>query len=167
MLTGRNALREQREFSRLIVSGGALFAFGLLAGLIYTFALIGQIEVWPLPWHITLASYWDADAWRRAHVGSLMNAIAVLVFASAAKAISLPDSSWFPFALCVQATAWLNSAAYVLAAILGVRGLSGNGSETNLVVYLLFLMAVITAFIQSWLLARHAWYFGHSTQVGP
>ena len=55
MLTGRNALREQREFSRLIVSGGALFAFGLLAGLIYTFALIGQIEVWPLPWHNILA----------------------------------------------------------------------------------------------------------------
>ncbi len=148
-------MHEPREFNGLLISGCALFAMGLLLGLVYTFVLIGRVEVWPFPWEIGLASVGDVDAWRRAHLGALINAIVVLVFAMAARSAQLPERLWFGFSLCVHSTAWLNSIAFALAALWSVRGLSGGAGLANTAVYLMFLLAVVTAFAQVGLLGRH------------
>ena len=133
-----------------------LFGLGLIFGLVYTFVLIGRIEVWPLPWSLALDGQVDSSAWRRAHVGTLINALMVFVFALAADKLRMPSRARTVYSACVQSTAWLNSLAFALAALVGARGLSGGAGLGNTLVYLLFLIAVVTAFLQVYLLARQA-----------
>lgn len=145
-----------RWFAGLMVSASTLFGLGLIFGLVYTFVLIGRIEIWPLPWSFAFDGQADSSAWRRAHVGTLINSLMIFVFALAADKLRMPRRTRTVYSACVQSTAWLNSLAFALAAFVGARGLSGGAGLGNTLIYILFLIAVVTAFFQVYLLARQA-----------
>lgn len=134
----------------------ALFLGGLLIGLLFTFEALGRVEAWPLLPAIQFDIPGDEAAWRRAHLGLIVNAIAMLAFAGVGGAIRLGDKGQRWYARCVVVTGWGNSAGFVIGALFGVRGLAFGGAVANSIVYFLFLAAAVTAVVQAVLLWRGA-----------
>lgn len=136
--------------------GAALFLTGLVVGLLFTFEAIGRIEAWPLLPAIQLDIPGEEAAWRRAHLGAIINSMAMLAFAAVGSAIRLGDKGQRWYARCVIVTGWGNSVAFTIGALFGVRGLAFGGVAANSVVYFLFLIAAVTAIVQAVLLWRGA-----------
>ncbi len=142
--------------ARIVRSAAVLFAVGLVTGLIFTFEAIGRIEAWPLLPAITFDFPGTEAAWRRAHLGVLMNSLAMLAFAGVGGLVCLGDPGQRWLTRCVIITGWGNSLGFLIAALYSVRGLAFGDVIANSVVYLLFLLAALTAFVQAALLWRGA-----------
>ena len=140
----------------LITQGGVLFMLGLVVGLLFTFVILGRVEVWPLVPRIEATLPGSEAAWRRAHLGLMFNAIALLVFAGLAGALHLGLRAQRVYAVCVSVTAWGNSAGFVLAALTSTHGLHLGDGPGNSLTYLCFLVAALTAFVQGGLLVLGA-----------
>lgn len=141
----------------LIVQHAALlFALGLAAGLVFTFEAIGHVAAWPLLPSIDFDFPGTADTWRRAHLGLLMNAIAMLAFAAGAGHIRVGASAARWFTVSVLVTGWGNSLGFLTGTLFGVRGLEFGGLLANSVNYLFFLVASVTGFIQAGIAIRGA-----------
>ncbi len=140
----------------LMVQGGLLFGIGLVVGLLFTFFIIGRVEIWPVLPALDLALPGTEAGWRRAHLGLMFNAVTLLVFALAASALSLSPFQQRLYGFSVAITAWGNSAGFLLAALSGSRGLAMGGGAGNSLTYLCFLAAALTAFVQVWLLVLGA-----------
>ena len=50
---------------QLVTHGGALFVFGLIAGLVFTFVVIGRVEVWPFLPALDITFPGSEAGWRR------------------------------------------------------------------------------------------------------
>lgn len=148
--------------SRLVFHGAALFLLGLVAGLIFTFEAIGHVAVWPVIPQLAIDFPGDEAGWRKVHLGFIVNAMAVLLFAAASGHASLGTRASKIFQWCVITTGWGNSLGFLIGALFGVRGLEFVGGDANLVSYLLFTMAACTAFVQGGLLAVGALRAGRS-----
>ncbi|MDD3765124.1 MAG: hypothetical protein PHP86_17655 [Nevskiales bacterium] len=133
-----------------------LFCAGLVVGLIFTFESIGHIAAWPLLPRIDFDFPGDVTAWRRAHLGLIVNAIAMLAFAAAGRSARLGPSAQRSYVIAVIVTGWANSAGFLTGTLFGVRGLAFGGAVANSATYLFFLVAVASAFVQAILLALGA-----------
>lgn len=142
--------------ARIVRSAAVLFAAGLVIGLIFTFEAIGRIEAWPLLPAITFDFPGTEAAWRRAHLGALMNALAMFAFAGIGSVVCLSDPGQRWLARCVIITGWGNSLGFLIGAIYSVRGLAFGDVVANSVVYVLFLIAAGTAFVQAFLVWKGA-----------
>jgi hypothetical protein len=142
--------------ARIVRSAAVLFAAGLVIGLIFTFEAIGHIEAWPLLPAIQFEFPGTEAAWRRAHLGAIMNALAMFAFAGIGSVVCLNDPGQRWLTRCVMVTGWGNSVAFVIGAIYSVRGLAFGDVVANSVVYLLFLIAAVTAFVQAFLVWKGA-----------
>lgn len=137
----------QQWRSLIALHGLLLFIVGLLAGVFFTFSILGFIEIWPVLPRIDSAVPGDERAWMRAHTGTLMNGMALLVFAGIGGLIKLGEKGQQWLAISLLVTGWGNTLGYHTAAIFGDRGLSFGGSLANSVTYLAFLTAVIAVVI--------------------
>lgn len=142
--------------ARLFRSAALLFGFGLLLGLVFTFNLIGDVVAWPLLPSTGLSIPGTEAGWRRAHLGGIVNALAMMAFAAAGASLRLGETGRRLYGGFTQLTGWCNSIGFFIAALTGTRGLGYGGSLANSLVYLLFLVAVCTAIGQTWLLWRGA-----------
>ncbi len=142
--------------ARIVRQAAVLFAAALVIGLIFTFEAIGRIEAWPLLPAIQFDFPGTEAAWRRAHIGTLMNSLAMLAFAGVGGLICLSDPGQRWLTRCVIITGWGNSLGFLIAAIYSVRGLAFGDVIANSTVYILFLLAAVTAFVQVTLLWRGA-----------
>lgn len=141
-----------RQRASLLRSAALLFGFGLSVGMLFTFNLIGHVVVWPLIPDLALQVPGTDAAWHRAHLGAIINSIAMIAFTVAGSYLRLNPRTLSMYALCVQVTGWGNSIAFVIGALASERGLAFGMSVANSVMYLLFLSAALTAYMQAWLL---------------
>ena len=144
------------ERARILAPAAALFALSLVVGLVFTFEAIGHVVVWPFLPSLDIQMPGTEAAWRRAHLGALMNALAMIAFAAAGSAIRLSAKARRVYIISVCVTGWANTLGFLVGALFGVRGLEFGAPWSNSLNYLLFLVAVPTAFIQAWLLWQGA-----------
>lgn len=130
----------------------ALFVLGLVFGLIFTFEAVGHIVAWPLVPVIDFDFPGTEQAWRRTHLGAMINALAVLVFALAGTQLRLGERSRRTFVIAVLVTGWGNTLGFLVGTLAGARGLAFGGGAANSISYLLFLAAAASAFVQGGLL---------------
>lgn len=145
-----------QERARILGPAAWLFGLGLVIGLVFTFKAIGHVAAWPLIPALDIDMPGTEAAWRRTHLGLLINALAMIAFALAGASIRLTQGARRWYIICVCITGWSNSLGFLVGALFGVRGLEFGGSWSNALNYLLFLIAVPTAFAQAWLLWRGA-----------
>lgn len=145
-----------QERARILGPAALLFAAALVIGLIFTFEVIGHIAAWPLIPQLDVDMPGTEAAWRRTHLGALMNAIAMIAFAAAGSALRLGETGRKVYIISVCITGWANSLGFLTGALFGVRGLAFGDGWSNSLNYLFFLLAAVTAFVQTWLLWQGA-----------
>ncbi len=120
---------DSRLRARLVFHGAVVVMLGLLAGFPHAFVITGQIAG-------------DERAWRMAHLEGLLNGmLAMLAGAvSGSLVLSARQHAWLVRSLV--AAAYGNVVASVLGATFGVRGLALAGPPANVVMNLLFWVAI-------------------------
>jgi len=115
--------------ARMVFHGAVVVLLGLLAGFPHAFVLTGQLQG-------------EERAWRMAHLEGLLNGILVMLAAAVAGTLVLSPTQqrWLVWSLVVAA--YGNLIASVLGASAGVRGLAFAGPPANLLMNLLFWIAI-------------------------
>ena len=113
-----------RRHQALMIGNGAIVLFvGLMAGFGFTFHLLGELSLWPVPGSMPIELPGDTRAWRAAHTGNIMNALMVIGVALTLPYLSLSRRSEGFVAWGLILVVWGNLGFYVLAAL----GASGRG----------------------------------------
>jgi hypothetical protein len=125
---------EPRLRARMVYHGAMVVMLGLLAGFPHAFVLTGQLAG-------------EERAWRMAHLEGLLNGMLVLLAAavSAWLVLSAAQQRWLVWSLV--AAAYGNVIASTLGAAFGVRGLDLAGPPANVVMNLLFWIAIVGVFV--------------------
>jgi hypothetical protein len=115
--------------ARMVFHGAVVVMLGLLAGFPHAFVLTGQIAG-------------EERAWRMAHLEGLLNGFVVLTAAAVADRLMLSPRQydWLVWSLVVAA--YGNVIASVLGATFGVRGLALAPPVANIIMNLLFWVAI-------------------------
>jgi hypothetical protein len=148
--------------STMIAHGALVFLVGMVAGFPFAFVLLQKVVLWPLP-----ALDWtppgDVRAWRMAHLEGILNGLTLIAVAAAGRRIVLGAraEAWVGWGLIV--TAWGNIIASVIGPVFGVRGLEFGGVANSLM-YVLFVVAIVTVMVAMTLVARGA--FAAARQAG-
>jgi len=134
---------ESRLRSKMIHHGALVILLGLLAGFPFALVITGDLAG-------------SERAWKMAHLEGVLNGLLLIAVAAAGGNLRLAPrrQAWMAGAFIV--TAWGNLVASVIAAIFEVRGLEPRGPTANLVVYAIFMVAVIAVIIGLGLLAKGA-----------
>ena len=125
---------------RVIFHGAVVVLLGLAAGFPFAFVILG-----------TMAG--DQRAWRMAHLEGVLNGVVMFAVTAVSGRLALSGGLQTLLAWCLVVTGYGNVVASILAASLGVRGLEAGGSVGNTVVYVLFVVAVVTITVAMALLA--------------
>lgn len=117
----------RRDQALLIGHGALVLLVALLAGFGLTFALLGEVTLWPIPWS-TDFSVGSVRGWRAAHVGGLLNGVMMIVLALGLPVLLLGRRArkWTVWTLIY--TGWGNTVFYLLGNLAPNRGLSGGGT---------------------------------------
>jgi hypothetical protein len=144
-----------RRLQRLLVVHGALvFLAGLLAG--FPFALLeihaqtlgASPEPPPVPG--------DVRGWRMAHLEGVLNGLTLFAGAAIGPYLRLSPRAHAVLAWSLVITAWGNIVASFIGPLFGGRGLVPGLSVSNTLMYVLFLVAVITIVVAMCLIVRGA-----------
>ncbi len=120
------------ELSRRVIFHGAIVVLlGLAAGFPFAFVILGSMNG-------------DVRAWRMAHLEGVLNGLVMFVIAGIGSKLTLSRSQQSLLVWCLIVTGYFNVVASILGASTGVRGLEAGGSVANTIVYLLFVVAVVT-----------------------
>ncbi len=145
-----------RRLQRLLVAHGALvFLAGLVAGFPFAMLEIHAATVGatgappPVPG--------DVRGWRMAHLEGLLNGLVCFAGAAVAPYLRLSARAYSILAWSLVVTAWGNMIASLVGPLFGGRGLVFGGSIANSVMYVLFLVAVVTVALAMGLIVRGAW----------
>jgi hypothetical protein len=145
-----------RRLQRLLVAHGALvFLAGLVAGFPFAMLEIHAATVGasdappPVPG--------DVRGWRMAHLEGVLNGLTCFAGAAVAPYLRLSPRAYTILAWSLIVTAWGNMIASLIGPLFGGRGLVFGGSAANSVMYLLFLVAVVTIALAMGLIVRGAW----------
>ena len=115
--------------ARMLYHGAVVIMLGLLAGFPYAFVVTGQLAG-------------EERAWRMAHMEGLMNGMLVLVAAAVSGSLVLSARQHVWLAWSLVAAAYGNVIASIVGATFGVRGLALAGPATNVIMNLLFWVAI-------------------------
>ena len=117
---------------------------GALAGFVYTGVLTGEIPG-------------RAQAWRFAHLNGLVNGAILVALSGASTQVSLSGTGQRWLVLLTVSGSYSNVVASMLGAALGQRGLSASGPGANVVVFGLFVFAVVALLTGLILVIIGAW----------
>ena len=127
--------------ARLVYNGAIVILLGLLAGFPYALVVTGQMAG-------------EERAWRMAHMEGLLNGMLALVAAGVWDALVLSPRQRSWLALTLIFAGYGNVIASIIGAFFGVRGLVLALPFANVVVYTLFVLAVVAVLIGVVLLVR-------------
>jgi hypothetical protein len=116
--------------SRLVFHGAIVVMLGLLAGFPHAFVLTGQIAG-------------EERAWRMAHLEGLLNGMLAMLAAAVSGSLLLSSRQQSALVWSLVAAGYGNVIASVLGATFGVRGLAFAGPPANLIMNLLFWVAIV------------------------
>lgn len=145
----------ERHQSTMIAHGALVFLIGMAAGFPYAFVLVQKVALWPFP-----ALDWtppgDVRGWRMAHLEGILNGLTLIGVAAVGPRLVLGPraQAWVAWGLIV--TAWGNMLASLIGPLFGARGLEFGGGIANTLMYLLFVLAIVTVMIAMALVARGA-----------
>ncbi len=126
--------------SRMVLHGCLVIILALVAGFPYGLAILG-------------GSAEASRAWSAAHTGGIVNGLLLLAAASAARRSALDGPRQKLMAYSLIITAYGNLLGYSVGAMTGTRGLEIAGPAANMIVWALFIVAIVTAFTGLGLLA--------------
>jgi len=116
---------------RVIFHGAIVVLLGLAAGFPFAFVILGSMSG-------------DVRAWRMAHLEGVLNGLVMFAVAGIASKLTLSHGQQSLLGWCLIVTGYGNVVASILGASAGVRGLEAGGSLANTIVYLLFVVAIVT-----------------------
>ena len=119
---------------RMIFHGAVVILLGLIAGFPFALVVTGDLEG-------------EVRAWRMAHLEGVLNGMLVIAVAAAATRFTLSAGKQALLAWSLIPMAYGNVVASVLGASFGVRGLAPTTPAMNLIVYGLFMLAVVGIFV--------------------
>ncbi len=128
---------------KMVFHGAIVVLLGLLLGFPYAFALLGNPQA-------------DVRAWNMAHLEGILNGLLVIGVAGVGRHLDLDHVKQQVLAWSLIGMAYGNVVASALAATFGVRGLEPAGPAVNLVVYVLFMVAVVGVLVGMSLVAYAA-----------
>jgi hypothetical protein len=127
-----------------VANGAPVFIVGLVAGFPFALATLAQ----PVPG--------DVRGWRMAHLEGVLNGLTCFGVAAVGPVLRLSPRAHAVLAWTVVVTAWGNEIASVMGPLLGGRGLELGHGLVNDVMYVLFVVAVVTIFVAMGLVVRGA-----------
>jgi hypothetical protein len=144
-----------RRLQRLLVAHGALvFLAGLVAG--FPFAML-QIHAMTLDAAAgPPPAPGDVRGWRMAHLEGVLNGLVCFAGAAIGPYLRLSPRAHAVLAWSLVVTAWGNIVASFIGPLFGGRGLVFGGSLSNSLMYVLFVVAVITVIVAMCLIFRGA-----------
>jgi len=127
--------------ARLVYNGAIVILLGLLAGFPHAMVISGTLEG-------------SERAWRMAHLEGILNGMLAMLAAGVwdTLVLSARQRRWLALSLIVAG--YGNVIASIIAASFGVRGLAFALPLANIVVYLMFVAAIVGVFIGVALLIR-------------
>ncbi len=134
---------DDRLRDRMIFHGAVVLFLGLLAGFPFALVVTGEMEG-------------SEQAWRMAHLEGVLNGILVIAVAAASARLALTARQQALLAGALVLMAYGNAIGAILAAAFDVRGLEPTGPPINLVVYVIFALAVLGILIGTGLVAHGA-----------
>lgn len=132
---------ETRLRARVVMHGALVVLAGLLAGFPYASAVGDPI---------------GERAWRMAHLEGVLNGMLMLVVMAVTPWLRLSDAEQRALARALMLAGWGNVIASVVGASFGVRGLAPALPIANLVVFALFMIAVLAVLLAIGLVALGA-----------
>ena len=139
-------MRERLQAS-MIVHGAVVFVIGLLAGFPFAFVILGKIALWPLPGTTDVHLPGDVRGWHMAHLEGILNGLTLFAVAAIMPQLRLGETGLKLVAWTLIITAWGNIVASVIGPLFGARGLEFGGSVANSLMYVLFVIAIVTVLI--------------------
>jgi hypothetical protein len=152
---GEDPMTERLQ-SSMIAHGALVFMVGLLAGFPFGFLLLGKLVLWPIPGSIEWTMPGDVRGWRMAHLEGILNGLTLFAVAALLPRLRLGETALRIVAWSLIVTAWGNITASVVGPIFGGRGLEFGGGVSNSLMYLLFVVAIVTVMIALVLVFRGA-----------
>jgi hypothetical protein len=143
----------ERLRSLMVAHGALVFLVGMAAGFPFAFVILGKVALWPVPGAIPWNGPGDVRAWRMAHLEGILNGLLLFAVAAVAPQISLGRRAQKVVAWSLIATAWGNMIASLVGPLSGGRGLEFGGTFANSLMYVLFVIAVVTVVIAMALVA--------------
>ncbi len=135
----------ERLRALMVAHGAAVFLVGLAAGFPFAFVILEKIVLWPIPGEINWTPPGDYRGWKMAHLEGILNGITLIAVSAAAGSMKLTDRAQRFVAWGLIITAWGNIIASIIGPIVGGRGLEFEGGGAgNSIVYLLFVLAILT-----------------------
>ena len=141
----------------MIANGALVFIVGLLAGFPFAFVILGKIALWPVPGALDARMPGDLRAWHMAHLEGILNGLTLFAVAALMPQLRLGETALKVVAWGLIITAWGNIIASVIGPLFGGRGLEFGGSVANSLMYVLFVVAIVTVIIAIALVFRGAW----------
>lgn len=143
----------QRRQLLLIAHGSALMLLGMLLGFVFTFYLLGEIGLSPVPFAWSLELPGSERGWRAAHIGNILNGLMIVAIATALGRVPLGPSAerWVYGSLLV--TGWGNAAFYLFGNLAPNRGLSlgtnrlGEGNVFGALAYVPAIAAAVCVIV--------------------
>ncbi len=127
----------------MIFHGAIVVLLGLIAGFPYTAVVAGTLEG-------------SERAWRMAHLEGVLNGLILFAVSGVWRRLSLDDNKKKIAAWALIVTGYGNVIAAVIGAASGNRGLAFQPPMANMLVFSLFLVAVIAVFVGLGLVAYGA-----------
>ena len=118
----------------MVLHGAVVVVLGLLAGLPYGLVVTGALAG-------------ETRAWSMAHLEGVLNGLLVLAVAAVFRRLHLSEGQKRLVVWSLVLMAYGNLVASVVGAVFGVRGLEPTTPAVNLLVYGLFMVAVVAAFV--------------------
>jgi hypothetical protein len=88
----------------------------------------------------------DVEAWHLAHAGGSGRGVLLIALASMLRWVDLPQSQLLVFVWLILFFVWTSTAAMVIAAASGARGLGWTGVFVNNLVYALYIAGAVAVF---------------------
>ena len=134
----------ERMQSTLIAHGALVFLVGMASGFPLAYVIIEKIVLWPIPGAIDWTPPGDVRGWRMAHLEGILNGLTLIAIAAVGDRLTLSRKGANAIGWALIVTAWGNMIASVIGPIFGGRGLEFGGGASNSLMYLLFVVAVVT-----------------------
>ena len=138
---------------RLIKHGAIVMIFSLLAGVMFTYALIGGVSVPPtsLFWEMDIPG--SVDGWRRFHTGAMMNGLMAIGLGCAIRFVRLEGNSAAIVSWGTLVAIYGNTFFYLFGLMAPNRGLSvgdnqlGEGTIEGMFAYFPAVAGMLTLFV--------------------
>lgn len=127
---------------QLALHGALVVTLSLVAGLFLHKAI--RLEQPVGPWHL-------------AHAGVSGRGVMLLALAPVVGWVALPPHWREAFVWLILTFTWSSTAAMILAAVTGARGVTWTGSGTSRMVFVLYVISAITAFPAAGILVVGLW----------